>query len=266
LQERGRKGGSDSLDSDEATWAIAGCGSDIKALWADPVIHDVLEKRKIRLADSADFFLGEVDRIATRTYDPSDDDVVRARLRTVGVQEHRLKFEGGPIIGNEWAIYDVGGSRTSRAAWLPYFDDVTAIIFLAPVSCFDEQLAEDHSINRLEDSFILWRSICASKLLAKASLIIFLNKCDVLEKKIKRGTVIKKHLPSYGDRPNEAAALIKYLRQKFKETALECADPKAKRTMYPFATSVINTKTTALAIQSVREGILQEHLKSSNLT
>jgi len=78
-------------------------------------------------------FLGEVDRIATRTYDPSDDDIVRARLRTVGVQEHRLKFEGGwwfvffvqntngdhkylsagPVTGGEWAIYDVGGSRTS---------------------------------------------------------------------------------------------------------------------------------------------------------
>lgn len=39
-------------------------------------------------------FLGEVDRIATRTYDPSDDDVVRARLRTIGIQEYRLKLEG----------------------------------------------------------------------------------------------------------------------------------------------------------------------------
>jgi len=92
-----------------------------------------------------------------------------------------------------------------------------------------------------------------------------------LEKKIKRGTIIKKHLSSYGDRPNEAAVLIKYLRQKFKDTALECSDPKSKdpnvkRVIYPFATSAINTKTTALAIQSVREGILQEHLRGSNLT
>lgn len=37
--------------------------------------------------------MDEVDRIATRTYEPSDDDVVRARLRTVGVQEYTLKFE-----------------------------------------------------------------------------------------------------------------------------------------------------------------------------
>lgn len=38
---------------------------------------------------------GDVDRIATRDYIPSDDDVVRARLRTLGVQEHRIHFETG---------------------------------------------------------------------------------------------------------------------------------------------------------------------------
>lgn len=38
-------------------------------------------------------FLNDIDRIATRTYEPSDDDIVRARLRTTGIQEHRLTFE-----------------------------------------------------------------------------------------------------------------------------------------------------------------------------
>lgn len=111
-----------SADSEDATGVIAGCRDDIKALWEDPIVQDVLARRNIRLADSADLwvaltvslrsflenfnvilsFLGAVDRIATRTYDPSDDDVVRARLRTVGVQEHRLKFEQGlfPVFGS----------------------------------------------------------------------------------------------------------------------------------------------------------------------
>lgn len=30
-----------------------------------------------------------------RDYEPSDADIVRARLRTMGVQEHNLKFETG---------------------------------------------------------------------------------------------------------------------------------------------------------------------------
>lgn len=40
-------------------------------------------------------FLNDVDRIAARDYEPSDNDIVRARLRTMGVQEYSIKFEIG---------------------------------------------------------------------------------------------------------------------------------------------------------------------------
>lgn len=63
------------------------------------------------------------------------------------------------------------GLLVQRSAWLPFFDDVDAILFLAPISCFDERLAEDRRVNRLKDSVILWKSIVASKLLEKATLI-----------------------------------------------------------------------------------------------
>ena len=43
-------------------------------------------------------FLQDVGRIARRDYTPSDDDVVRARLRTLGVQEHRILFETGAVL------------------------------------------------------------------------------------------------------------------------------------------------------------------------
>ena len=38
-------------------------------------------------------FLDDVERIAARDYEPSDNDIVRARLRTLGVQEYNIKFE-----------------------------------------------------------------------------------------------------------------------------------------------------------------------------
>jgi len=93
------------------------------------------------------------------------------------------------MVPSEWRIFDVGGQRslvsppslfsspcrqltycisTARyglnrlhlaspasalhsflAAWVPFFDDMNAIIFLAPISCFDQTLAEDDSVNRL---------------------------------------------------------------------------------------------------------------------
>lgn len=98
---------------------------------------------------------------------------------------------------------------SQRNAWLPYFDQVNAIIFLAPISCFDERLEEDPRVNRLEDSFILWKAVCSSKLLSRTSLIIFLNKVDILENKIENGVMVNRYLPSYGDRPNDTQSVLK---------------------------------------------------------
>lgn len=56
-------------------------------------------------------FLDDLERIATRTYEPSDDDIVRARLRTVGVQEYRIHFgdntEGGGHFMDSAYLYSV---------------------------------------------------------------------------------------------------------------------------------------------------------------
>ena len=41
-----------------------------------------------------DSFLPDLDRIATREYEPADDDILRARLRTVGIQEYKLHMGG----------------------------------------------------------------------------------------------------------------------------------------------------------------------------
>lgn len=70
----------------------------------------------------------------------------------------------GALPGSEWYIYDVGGSRNNvcvyllvprfpltalqRPMWIPYFDDVQAIIFLAPLA-FNLMLEEDPKVNRL---------------------------------------------------------------------------------------------------------------------
>ena len=88
-------------------------------------------------------FLDDISRITKLRYEPTSDDVVRARLRTMGVQEYSFISEkvekeniaagllgygskkptdGDPIKrsgplgiepGREWIIYDVGGARSN---------------------------------------------------------------------------------------------------------------------------------------------------------
>lgn len=250
-------------DLDEITSIIAGCREDIKALWEDDVVQKVLSKKKYRVDESSGFFLFDIDRIATQNYTPSDDDVVRARLRTLGVQEHQFVFEEGKHTGTEWQIYDVGGSRSSRASWAPFFDDIDAIIFLAPISVFDEKLIEDSRTNRLQDSYELWKQVTSSTILESTQIILFLNKYDLLAKKLNRGVKIKDFISSYGDRGNTPEVAVKYFEAHFKEVHRKHS--RSDRPFFVHVTSVVDTKATRVTLSVVEDSILRRHLVNAQL-
>ena len=96
---------------------------------------------------------------------------------------------------------------TARRLWRDYFPEVDAIIFLAPISGFDQVLSEDRTVNRLEDSVLLWKALCANKLLAAVDLVLFLNKCDILERKLRAGVQLRRYVRSYGERENSFDAV-----------------------------------------------------------
>jgi G-protein alpha subunit len=55
----------------------------------------------------------------------------------MGVAEHLFEV---PLHGRTvtWHLYDVGGARGQRHTWVPFFDEANAIIFVAPISAFDQ--------------------------------------------------------------------------------------------------------------------------------
>ncbi|KAG8835666.1 hypothetical protein FRC17_001855 [Serendipita sp. 399] len=242
------------------------CAEDMIAIWSSDASRQILRQRRIRLEESSGFFLDDISRIAKADYMPTDDDILRARLRTVGVQEHKISLESGPEKGQDWYIYDVGGARSQRSAWESFFDDVNAIIFLAPLASFDQSLAEDKRVNRVEDSLLLWKSICTSKLLAKVhfpychqtgpitdqcgsmqvELILFLNKCDLLAKKLESGIRLAKFVPSFKDHPNNVETVTKYFRAKFK--AIQKEYSPSPRMFYGHLTSVTDARSTAIIV------------------
>ena len=87
-------------------------------------------------------------------------------------------------------------------------------------------------------------------------MVVFLNKCDLLKRKLKSGVMVNKYLPSYGNRPNDLQTVVKCeskkrvesptsslfsllptdLREKFKDTSKQFSPEP--RTCYLFATSV----------------------------
>ena len=82
-------------------------------------------------------------------------------------------------------MFDVGGQRSERKKWIHCFEGVTAIIFCVAMSGYDLVLAEDEEMNRMMESMKLFDSICNNKWFVETSIILFLNKKDLFEDKIR---------------------------------------------------------------------------------
>ncbi|KAK7026128.1 hypothetical protein VNI00_015703 [Paramarasmius palmivorus] len=251
-------------DPEDPVHALNACAPAMLELWRDPNVRQRLEEKRLRLQESAGFYLDEIPRITAKKYFPTDADVLKARLKTLGVVEHSFLISTGANRGVRWKIYDVGGARNQRHAWVPYFDEVNAIIFLVPISAFDQVLAEDTRVNRLEDSLLLWKGVISNKLLANVNIVLFLNKCDLLQAKLEAGVRLNEHMISYGDRPNDYDSVSKYMRNKF-GAIHQSYTPNKERELYIHFTSVTDTRRTATIIADVRDIIIRGNLKDLKL-
>ncbi|TFK44091.1 guanine nucleotide binding protein, alpha subunit [Crucibulum laeve] len=236
--------------------------SEIQALWDHRAVRHLLDLRKVRLDESAPFFLDNVERIAEPDYLPTTDDILNVRLQTLGIMEHSFPINMGGITYN-WKLYDVGGARGQRHAWVPYFDDATAIIFLAPVSAFDQYLEEDAKTNRIDDSLQLWTAICSNKLLQEAHLVLLLNKADLLKKKLKAGIRIRKYITSYGERPNTFESASEYFRSHFLQ--IHRRKDLSRRPLYVHFTSMLDVQAMRSIIANVGEAIIRKHITETGL-
>ena len=123
----------------------------------------------------------------------------------------------------------------SRLSRIHCFEDVTAIIFCVALSEYDQVLYEDESTNRMHESLRLFDSICNNKwyvsrgsLSAESTLslslvccfrfvytgiILFLNKKDLFEEKIKRSPLTVCFREYTG--PNEYDPAAEYIQAQF---------------------------------------------------
>jgi len=221
--------------------------NEVKLLWQDKAIKEAFENRSelhISIPSTSDYYFDNVERFAHENFQPTPEDMFRAKLKTTGISE--VVFEINKI---EFTLVDVGGQRSERRKWLHCFDDVTSVIFLAALDEYDMTLEEDLSTNRLEESLRLFSEVTASNFFQPHSWILFLNKCDLLETKIK-----KLPLNNYFDDYPEDKALnleesIKFLQVKYQNHF------KGLR-LYPYVTCAIDTSNCKRVFTAVRDTVI----------
>lgn len=86
-------------------------------------------------------YFDSIERIGHHNYLPTDQDVLRSRVKTTGITETTF------VIKNlTYRMFDVGGQRSERKKWIHCFENVTAIIFLIAISEYDQVLIEDETV------------------------------------------------------------------------------------------------------------------------
>ena len=65
----------------------------LKYLWSTTSIQKAYERRnEFQLIDSASYFMNDLDRVCMAEYEPTDDDVLRTRVRTTGIVKIEFEF------------------------------------------------------------------------------------------------------------------------------------------------------------------------------
>lgn len=66
----------------------------MKRLWADGGVQACFQRsREYQLNDSAPYYLNSLDRLCLPGYIPSQDDVLRTRVKTTGIVESRFSYK-----------------------------------------------------------------------------------------------------------------------------------------------------------------------------
>ncbi|XP_029353730.1 guanine nucleotide-binding protein subunit alpha-12a isoform X2 [Echeneis naucrates] len=206
----------------------------LSALWADTGIQEAYARR-------SEFQLN---------YIPSKQDILFARKATKGIVEHDFVIKKIPF-----KMVDVGGQRSQRQKWFQCFDGITSILFMVSSSEYDQVLMEDRRTNRLVESMNIFETIVNNKLFLNVSIILFLNKTDLLVDKI-RTADIRKNFPDFRGDPRRLEDVQAFLVQSFSRKRRNRGKP-----LFHHFTTAVDTENIRFVFHAVKDTILQENLK-----
>ncbi|XP_056636975.1 guanine nucleotide-binding protein subunit alpha homolog [Diorhabda sublineata] len=225
----------------------------LSKLWKDSGIRRAYERRReFQLSDSVEYFLNNLDRISRPEYIPTNRDILHCRKATKGITECVVPINGIPFL-----FVDVGGQRSQRQKWFQCFDSVTSILFLVSSSEFDQVLLEDRKTNRLEEARDIFDTIINNVIFIGVSIILFLNKYDLLEKKVANPeTDIRWYFPQFKGNSHSMQDVQAFILTMF--TAIK-RDPK--KPLYHHFTTAVDTENIKVVFNSVKDTILHRNLE-----
>jgi len=211
--------------------------------------------------DGARYFFENAKRFSSPDFQPTVDDIIRAKMRTTGISEVQFRVQG-----TDFVMVDVGGQRSERRKWLHCFGDVTAVIFLVAMNEYDMVLEEDNKTNRMEESLKLFQKLTGSQWFDNVSFILFLNKSDLFAERIKTSPLkdtfvdyedFVKSNPSLKDASDEDRG-YEYIKAQY-------VNNFSGVRLYPFRTCAIDKDNCNKVFMAVKDAVLSAALAISGI-
>jgi len=226
----------------------------INSLWQDAGIQATYEhKSAFQITDSGKYFLDRVFVISAPGYIPTEQDILRTRVRTTGIVENAFEIDG-----NQFRMFDVGGQRNERKKWIHCFENVTAVLFVAAVSGYDQVLYEDEKTNRMVEALNLFEEICNSRWFRDTAIILFLNKRDIFMEKVAKSS-IRTCFPEYRG-PDTYEASLEYVIEAF-----ESKNRNTDKQIYTHVTCATDKDNISKVFNAVKDIIIRKSLNEAGL-
>jgi len=224
------------------------------SLWADKGVQiAILKGNEHSLHDNLSYFFKDFERLFDRDYLPTDQDIRRMPLRTTGIRETIFG------LGNlTYRILDVSGQRSERKKWIHLMDNVQVLLFLVPLSSYNETLVDYLDINKLQEALMQFKQVANSKYFEKAVLILFLDGVRLFLEKIVSGIApLSRYFPDYQGKENDPGAAQEFIAGKFRSVVWGI-----NKEVYIHYTDSSDTNLVKKTMNSVKDTIMQRNLAS----
>jgi guanine nucleotide-binding protein subunit alpha-12 len=220
--------------------------------WNDQAIKKTYEQRNLyQISESCVYFFEHINRVASPDYYPTNKDILYCRKATRTITEHVFEIQRVPF-----RFIDVGGQRSQRQKWFQCFSDITSILFMVASSEYDQVILEDRRTNRVVESRSIFETIVNNKSFVNVSIILFMNKSDLLEEKVPRSDIRKYFTDFTGDHTSPKSVQL-FLLDKFEKSRRDRTVPF----FYHFTTA-IDTDNIRRVFEDCRQSILEQNLKT----
>ncbi|KAJ7061154.1 guanine nucleotide binding protein, alpha subunit [Mycena amicta] len=206
-------------------------------LWEEPVVKKAWSRHnEVSLPENLAYFISTIPRLLQKdfNYVPTEQDILHTYTDISETAFHVIDVSLLLSVSPALFTIQVGGAKSERWKWTHCLQNCRTIFFVASLSGYDQGLVGDW--------YMVWTTICQTKFFKPITIILFLNKDDLFQEKIKTSP-IRYHFPDFDGAETDVMAGRQYFKERFMKLANDAVtmNDKLHKEIYIHITTATNT-------------------------